>query len=136
MTDAAPTGPAGPPPPPARRNAFTRFLDFVEWLGNLLPHPVTLFALLALGMVLLSGLFGWMGVSVEDPRPAGAAGRSADGLITAVSLLNADGLRRIFTGLVGNFTSFAPLGVVLVAMLGIGVAERSGLLSAAVRPCC
>ena len=43
-----------------KRNAFTRFLDGVEWLGNLLPHPVTLFALLAVGIVLLSGLFGWM----------------------------------------------------------------------------
>lgn len=135
MTDAARTGPEGPtpPPPPGKRNAFTRFLDGVEWLGNLLPHPVTLFAILALSMVLLSGLFGWMGVAVEDPRPLGAAGRSEDGMITAVSLMTPDGLRRIFTGLVGNFTSFAPLGVVLVAMLGIGVAERSGLLSAAVR---
>jgi len=133
MTDAARPGPAGPTPPPEKRNAFTRFLDTVEWLGNLLPHPVTLFAILALAMVLLSGLFGWMGVAVEDPRPLGAAGRSEDGMIAAVSLMNPDGLRRIFTGLVGNFTGFAPLGVVLVAMLGIGVAERSGLLSAAVR---
>jgi aminobenzoyl-glutamate transport protein len=118
---------------PAPRNAFTRFLDAVEWLGNLLPHPVTLFALLAVLMVLLSGLFGWMGLAVEDPRPAGAAGRAEDGMIRAVSLMNGDGLRRIFTGMVGNFTGFAPLGVVLVAMLGIGVAEKSGILSALVR---
>ena len=39
-----------------KRNALTRFLDGVEWLGNLLPHPVTLFAILAFGIVLLSGL--------------------------------------------------------------------------------
>ena len=103
-----------------KRNAFTRFLDGVEWLGNLLPHPVTLFALLALGIVLLSGLFGYLGVAVVDPRPAGAPGVADDGMIRAVSLLNGDGLRRIFTGLVDNFTSFAPLGVVLVAMLGVG----------------
>jgi aminobenzoyl-glutamate transport protein len=127
-------------PAPARtaderepRGAFTRFLDGVEWLGNLLPHPVTLFAVLAVLMVLLSGLFAWMGVAVEDPRPTGAAGRAEDGMIRAVSLMDGDGLRRIFTGMVGNFTGFAPLGVVLVAMLGIGVAEKSGILSAAVR---
>ncbi len=120
-------------PEPGKRNAFTRFLDAVEWLGNLLPHPVTLFFLLAVGIVILSGLFGWMGLAVEDPRPADAAGVAEDGMIRAVSLLNGDGLRRIFTGLVDNFTGFAPLGVVLVAMLGVGVAERSGLLSAAVR---
>jgi aminobenzoyl-glutamate transport protein len=127
--------PQGTPqaPPPGRRSAFTRFLDVVEWLGNLLPHPVTLFAWIALAMILLSGFMAWLGVSVEDPRPIGAAGRSETGMIEAVSLMSADGFRRIFTGLVPNFTGFAPLGVVLVAMLGIGVAEKSGVLSAAVR---
>ncbi|MCM8557985.1 AbgT family transporter [Sphingomicrobium sediminis] len=117
----------------AKRNAFSRFLSGVEWLGNLLPHPVTLFALLALGIVLLSGLFAAMGVAVVDPRPAGANGVAADGMIRAVSLMDGDGVRRIFTGMVDNFTGFAPLGVVLVAMLGVGVAEHSGMLGAAVR---
>lgn len=128
MADSQPQTPEAP-----KRNAFTRFLDAVEWLGNLLPHPVTLFALLAAGIVLLSGVFGWMGVAVEDPRPAGSRGVAEDGMIRAVSLMNGDGVRRIFTSLTENFTSFAPLGVVLVAMLGVGVAEKSGLLSAAVR---
>ena len=118
---------------PAKRGAFARFLDGVEWLGNLLPHPVSLFALLALLIVLVSGLFGALGVAVVDPRPAGSPNVADDGMIRAVSLMNGDGLRRIFTGLVDNFTGFAPLGVVLVAMLGVGVAEKSGLLSAAVR---
>lgn len=117
----------------ARRNALTRFLDTVEWLGNLLPHPATLFAILALAIVPLSGLFGWIELAVVDPRPEGAAGRAEDGMIRAVSLMDADGIRRIFAGLVDNFTGFAPLGVVLVAMLGIGVAERSGIISAVVR---
>jgi len=120
---------AASPAAPSQRNWFTRFLDLVEWLGNLLPHPVTLFALLATAMVLLSGLFGWLEISVDDPRPSAAAGAT----IKAVSLLNAEGLRRILGGLVDNFVGFAPLGVVLVAMLGVGVAEKSGLLSALVR---
>ncbi|MGY6588155.1 MAG: AbgT family transporter [Wenzhouxiangella sp.] len=113
----------------APRNWFTRFLDVVEWLGNLLPHPVTLFALLATAMVFLSGLFGWLGIAVEDPRPTVPEGT----MVEAVSLLNAEGLRMIFGNLVSNFVNFAPLGVVLVAMLGVGVAEKSGLLSAMVR---
>ena len=112
-----------------KRGWFTRFLDSVEWLGNLLPHPVTLFAVLALLMILLSGVFGAMGVSVPDPRPSAAEGAT----IEAVSLMNADGLRRILENLVPNFVNFAPLGVVLVAMLGVGIAEKSGLLSAVVR---
>ena len=106
---------------------FGKFLNMVEWLGNLLPHPVILFALFALGVILMSGIAGFFDLSVVDPRPEGAKGRSADGMIYAVSLMNAEGLRRIVTGLVTNFTNFVPLGTVLVAMLGVGVAERSGL---------
>jgi aminobenzoyl-glutamate transport protein len=124
----APAAARGP-----RRGLLDRFLNGVEWLGNLLPHPVTLFAVFALGVVLLSGVAGLFDLSVIDPRPEGAKGRSADGVIRAVSLVNADGFRRIVTNLVSNFTDFKPLGTVLVALLGVGVAEASGLLGAAVR---
>lgn len=116
-----------------RKGAFARFLDAVEWLGNLLPHPVTLFALFAVGVVLVSGLAGALDLSVPDPRPPGARGRSPTGVIEVVSLMNGDGLRRIVTNLVTNFTGFVPLGTVLVALLGVGVAEKSGLLGAAIR---
>ncbi len=116
-----------------RRGAFARFLDAVERLGNLLPHPVTLFALMGLAVLLLSALFAALGVTVEDPRPPGAAGRAAGGVIEVNNLLSADGLRRIVENLVTNFTGFAPLGVVLVSLLGVGVAEKSGLFSAAIR---
>ena len=112
---------------------ITRFLRVVEWLGNALPHPVSLFALFALGVVLLSGLLGAMEIAVVDPRPEGARGRAPNGMIEVVSLLNADGFRRIVLNLVRNFTNFAPLGTVLVALLGVGVAERSGLLTAIIR---
>ncbi len=129
MPDAGHDGPDAP----VRSSWFNRFLNGVEWLGNALPHPVTLFALLSVFIVLLSGVLAWLGVAVTDPRPEGAPGRAPDGLIEVVSLVNAEGLRRIVENLVGNFAGFVPLGTVLVAMLGVGVAERSGLLSAAIR---
>src|SRR6056297_2268455 len=122
-----------PPPGKSKRTLFTRFLDFVEWLGNLLPHPVTLFALFALGVVLFSGLADWLNWSAPDPRPEGSAGRVPGGIIEPVSLLNGEGLRMIVENMVDNFTNFAPLGVVLVALLGVGVAEHSGLISACIR---
>ena len=124
--------PAGEPDE-ERSGIFGRFLNVVEWLGNLLPHPVTLFALFAVGVVLVSGLAGWLEISVVDPRPEGAPGRSEAGTIDAVSLLNAEGLRLIVENLVSNFVEFVPLGTVLVALLGVGVAEHSGLLSATIR---
>src|SRR5690606_22366910 len=115
---------------PQKKNLFTRFLNFVEWMGNLLPHPVTLFAIFALSVILFSGVADWLEWSAIDPRPEGTPGRSPNGVIEPVSLLNGEGFRRIISNLVTNFTSFAPLGVVLVALLGVGVAERSGLISA------
>jgi len=125
--------PKVPENPSPQKTLFTRFLDFVEWLGNLLPHPVTLFALFALGVVLLSGLAEWLNWSAPDPRPEGAAGRAPGGIIEPVSLLNGEGFRMIVENMVRNFTGFAPLGVVLVALLGVGVAEHSGLISAVIR---
>ena len=112
---------------------FSRFLKFVEWLGNLLPHPVTLFVLFCILVLVGSSIAEWMGLSVADPRPVGAKGRATDGLIHAVGLLNAEGLRQMLTQSVKNFTSFAPLGTVLVSMLGVGVAEYSGLLTTGIR---
>lgn len=116
-----------------KRGWFTRFLDTVEFLGNLLPHPVTLFACFALAVVLGSGIAAYFDVSAIDPRPEGTAGRAADGVIRVVNLVSVDGLQRIVSNLVTNFTNFPPLGVVLVALLGVSIAEHSGLISAAMR---
>ncbi len=110
-----------------------RFLKGVEWLGNLLPHPAILFVWMSVILLILSAVMSMMGVSVADPRPEGARGRSEDGMIYVVNLLNGDGLAKIVENLVTNFTGFVPLGTVLVALLGVGIAERSGMISAALR---
>jgi len=104
---------------------FNRFLDFVERVGNYLPHPASLFAIFALGVVLLSGVFANLGLSVTHP--------STGETIAPVSLLNLEGLHRMLTEMVRNFTGFAPLGTVFVSMLGIGLAESSGLIGASLK---
>ena len=101
------------------------FLDFVERVGNYLPHPATLFALFAAGVVVLSAVFASFELSVEHP--------STGEIIRPVSLLNLAGLHRMLTEMVRNFTGFAPLGTVLVSMLGIGLAESCGLIGAALK---
>jgi aminobenzoyl-glutamate transport protein len=107
------------------RGAVDRFLDIVERIGNALPDPTTLFALLALAIVVISGIAAQFDISVKHPTTGEP--------IEPVSLLSVDGLHRILTGMVTNFTSFAPLGTVLVALIGIGVAEVSGLIGAVMR---
>ena len=97
----------------------------VEKVGNALPHPATLFALLAFSVLILS----WI-VSLIDPTVINPANNQA---IKAVNLLSKEGLHMIMTQTVTNFTGFVPLGTVLVAMLGVGIAERSGLISTVLR---
>lgn len=117
----------------ATSSQMQRFLRGVEWLGNLLPHPAILFVWMSVILLVASAILSMMGASVVDPRPEGAKGRGEDGMIYVVNLLNGDGLAKIVENLVSNFTGFIPLGTVLVALLGVGIAERSGMISAALR---
>jgi len=107
---------------------FNRFLNGIEVVGNKLPHPVTLFAILALAVVVISAVCAAMGVSVTGELVSN--GELTETTVAAVSLLTKEGLAYMFTHAVSNFTSYAPLGMVLVAMLGVGVAEQSGLINA------
>lgn len=109
-----------------KRGLFQRFLDGVEVVGNKLPHPVTLFALLALLVVILSGIVSMFNISVEHPGEPGE-------IVEVKNLFSGEGISYILSNMTDNFIGFAPLGVVLLTMLGIGVAERSGLISAVLR---
>jgi aminobenzoyl-glutamate transport protein len=102
-----------------------RILRGIERGGNALPHPATLFLVLALLVVVASDIAVRVGIEVVKP--------GTDQVVRPISLLTIDGLHRILTGLVTNFTNFAPLGTVLVALLGIGIAESSGLIGTAMR---
>jgi aminobenzoyl-glutamate transport protein len=104
---------------------FARSLDYVEIIGNRLPHPATLFALLAVIVVIISWIGHAAGASAEHP---------VDGtIIEARNLLSGDGIRWMYTNLINNFLKFPPLGYVLVVMIGIGVAEGSGLFTTLIR---
>ena len=78
----------------ADSSRMQRFLKGVEWLGNLLPHPVILFVWMSVLLLALSAILSYFGVSVIDPRPEGTAGRAEDGMIYVVNLVNGDGLAR------------------------------------------
>jgi len=108
-----------------KNKLLDKFLNLIERVGNALPHPATLFAIFALAIVVISGIVSAFHLEVTHP----ATGE----VIKPVSLLNVEGLHRILVTMVTNFTSFAPLGTVLVAMLGIGVAESSGLIGSGLR---
>ncbi len=107
------------------KGILQRILNWTERAGNALPHPATLFALFALAALLLSALGHFLGWEAVHP--------ATDEVVRPVNLLSHDGIHRVILEMVDNFTGFAPLGIVLVAMLGIGVAEQSGLVHALIR---
>jgi aminobenzoyl-glutamate transport protein len=108
-----------------KRNRIDRFLNTIERIGNLLPHPATLFASFALLVVIISWAVSYMNLSVTHP--------GTGEIISPFNLVSAKGLEMILTKMVTNFTGFAPLGTVLVALLGIGIAEGSGLIGTTLR---
>lgn len=108
-----------------RTGLFSRFLHFVEVGGNALPHPATLFALLAVSVLVLSWIghfFDWTSIHPATQEE-----------VHIVNLFSKEGVHQIFLKMVDNYTGFAPLGIVMVALLGIGIAESSGLISALIR---
>ncbi len=105
--------------------AFIKSLDYVEVVGNLLPHPASIFALLAFFVILLSWVTHLIGISATHP---------VDGEVIMVNnLISSDGIRWIYTNILDNFLKFPPLGYVLVVMVGIGLAEGTGLFNVMIR---
>lgn len=101
-----------------------RFFNAVEKGGNALPHPAALFGIFALITLAFSAIGYYLQWGGINP----ATGES----VSAVNLISKEGLHRIILEMVNNYTGFAPLGIVMVALLGIGVAESSGLIKAAI----
>lgn len=106
-------------------NRFNSILDTIERAGNRLPHPATLFFLMALLVAVVSAIGAGLNLSALHP--------GTGEVIEARSLLSADGIRWIYTNVEHNFIKFPPLGLVLVIMIGIGVAEGSGLFTVLVK---
>lgn len=90
-----------------------------------MPHPATMFFLLTLAVIFLSWIFDIYGLSVLQPQTGEE--------IRVQSLLSPEGVRWMLRHVITNFTGFAPLGLVIVAMFGIGVAQHSGFIDACIR---
>lgn len=103
-------------------------LNSIERIGNKLPHPATIFVILCMVIAIVSGIMARLGVSVTYEGLDRSTMEIKTMTASVVSLLNPEGIRYMFTSAVKNFTSFAPLGTVLVALLGVGLAEGTGLI--------
>lgn len=107
------------------KGVIAKFLDIIERVGNKLPDPAILFFILLLVVWGLSALLSPMTFSEIDPR----TGENVE----ILNLLTGRSMADFLSAMVNTFMTFAPLGIVLVAMLGVGVAEHSGFINAGLK---
>ncbi|MFW6036090.1 MAG: AbgT family transporter [Halothermotrichaceae bacterium] len=108
---------------------FTGFINKIEVIGNKLPHPFWLFVSLSLIILFLSFFLARAGVSVSY-LDAETAEKTT---VTVNNLLDSEVIKELLSDFTSIYTGFAPLGIVMVMMLGIGVLEQSGMLSAGLK---
>ena len=139
---------------------MVRVLDAIERGGNKMPNPAILFVWLCVIVIIVSALLAWADIKVTyqvvEPPPVaveevvqGGSTQPSGGLPDASvqegeyrvveksaeiqSLLSADGIRFLFTSFVANFRNFAAVAIILVVMIGVGLAEAAGLIGALIR---
>ncbi len=110
-----------------------KVLDAVERFGNKVPHPVVIFVILIGLVIVLSHVLYMAGASVSYDYINPETFKVEHATTAARSLLTIDGIRFMFTGVVQNFMNFNAVGVIIVAMVGVGVAESAGLVKALIR---
>ena len=118
---------------PHEKTGLERFLDVVERVGNRVPHPAVIFVLLIGLVIVLSHILYLMGATVTY-QAVNTETHAIKETTTAVrSLLTGDGIRFMYAGVIQNFMNFTAVGVIIIAMLGVGVAETAGLVKALIR---
>jgi aminobenzoyl-glutamate transport protein len=120
-----------------REGGFTqRALAWIERAGNKVPNPAILFLGLCAAVIVISQLLDWIGVSItsEVVTPSGGGDYAVETQTFEIKgLLTGAGIRFMFTSFVPNFLGFTAVGLLLVAMIGVGVAEYSGLVGGLIR---
>jgi aminobenzoyl-glutamate transport protein len=122
----------GSPAAPSK-SLTQKVLDVVERVGNKVPHPVLIFLILILLVLALSHALYLAGASVTY-QVINPETHEVETVTTAArSLLTASGVRDMYVGVVPNLMGFSAVGLLIVAMVGVGVAEEAGLINTLIR---
>jgi len=117
----------------AQHTGMQRILDVVERIGNKVPHPAVIFLWLIAIVIVLSHIFYLAGATVAYQVVNPETHEIENATASVTSLMTVDGLRFMLTTVVSNFLGFTAVGVIIVAMVGVGLAEESGLIKALIR---
>ena len=149
-----------PAPEAKAEKKASGILDLIERVGNKVPHPAILFLALCVAVIILSQILYLAGArittEVVKPPPAAVQEEYVGGSVLPAyqlpaepapadsyrvvhetvrvqGLLTIEGIRYLFTSFVSNFMGFTAIGIILVIMIGVGVAEVSGLIASLIR---
>jgi aminobenzoyl-glutamate transport protein len=117
----------------APKTVMQRFLDGIEKVGNMVPHPVVIFLALIGIVIILSVILSFFDTAVTLERINPDTHAIETTTTSLRSLLDGDGIRFIYSSLIPNFMSFTAVGLMIGAMIGAGVAEESGLVNSLIR---
>jgi len=117
----------------ASKTTMQKILDTVERVGNSVPHPVVIFLILIAIVMVLSHLLYMLGATVSYQVINPQTDKVETATTVANSLLTSDGIRHMYTRLAPNFMGFTAVGLLIIAMVGVGVAEEAGLVNALIR---
>lgn len=110
-----------------------KLLDGIEKAGNKVPHPVIIFLALMVLVMVLSQILHWTGASVTQQMIDPQTEELKTSTVTVRSLLSTEGIRFIYSSIIPSFMGFTAVGLIIVAMIGVGVAEEAGLIQALIR---
>lgn len=117
-----------------KKSLFDKFIDGVERIGNKLPHPFWLFVSLSIFVMVLSFVMSKAGVEVTYLKASKIATEAPTEVTIGVNnLLSKENIQGLFTNFTNTYSGFAPLGLVMIMMLGVGMLEQTGMLSALIR---
>lgn len=117
-----------------KNSRFDKFIDGVERVGNKLPHPFWLFVSLSIIVMVLSSIMAKAGIEVTYLKASKIATDVPTEVTVGVNnLLSKENIQSLFTNFTGIYSGFAPLGLVMIMMLGVGMLEQTGMLSALIR---
>jgi aminobenzoyl-glutamate transport protein len=117
----------------APKTVMQRFLDGIEKVGNMVPHPVVIFLALIGIVIILSVILSFFDTAVTLERINPDTHAIETTTTSLRSLLDGDGIRFMYSSLIPNFMSFTAVGLMIGAMIGAGVAEESGLVNSLIR---
>jgi aminobenzoyl-glutamate transport protein len=117
----------------APKTVLQKLLDGVEIIGNKVPDPTVIFLIFAGVIVVLSHVLYLLGISVTYETVNLQTHQVEKTTAAVQSLLSGHGIRFMLTSMVQKFVSFGPVGIILVVMVGVGVAEQAGLMTALIK---